>query len=438
MKEIKTHALLLLIGILLSVGSLHAQTFAPPAGKEIYIPMDLRNNDFTKEESQWSYARMAYTDDVVVFWERPFGRDLSKAPDLNGQNMKVDISNLIERVQTFYDYYKNELGFVKQGSKADRYRMMVMLNYTLEGTAYGGDYDGQIGALWISPNRVQDKKLNCIAHELGHSFQSQIICDGEGDAWGGGGIFEMTSQWMLWQVNPEWTTDENYHWRGFIEQHYQRFLSGDNIYHSPFVLEYWAMKRGRQVIADLFRKGKKSEDPASTYMRTFNLSLDEMSDELMDCYSRLISFDFPRVKDTHQQFTGQLTTRMKPVKKENRQLIFQPEDGLVPETWGFNVINLSALDGIKRADIRLEGTNLDANATYKWRWVLIKNGEVQYGPILTGARMKMRLPSFTEGQCYLVVLGCPKRHYSAYTANPYSQSESVKEAKYPYLLLVEK
>ncbi len=45
--------------------------------------------------------------------------------------------------------------------------MMVMINYSLEGTAYGGDYDGQIGALWITPNRVQDEKLNCIAHELG-------------------------------------------------------------------------------------------------------------------------------------------------------------------------------------------------------------------------------------------------------------------------------
>ena len=67
--------------------------------------------------------------------------------------------------------------------------MMVMINYSLEGTAYGGDYDGEIGALWIAPNRVQDEKLNCIAHELGHSFQSQITCDGQGEAWGGCGFF---------------------------------------------------------------------------------------------------------------------------------------------------------------------------------------------------------------------------------------------------------
>ena len=88
------------------------------------------------------------------------------------------------KLESFYTYFYHTLQFAKQGSKCDKYRMMVMINYSLEGTAYGGDYDGQIGALWITPNRVQDEKLNCIAHELGHSFQSQITCDGQGEAWG--------------------------------------------------------------------------------------------------------------------------------------------------------------------------------------------------------------------------------------------------------------
>ena len=107
-----------------------------PQGKEVYIPQDLRDNDFTKAASKWSFARCAYTDDVIVFWEKPFGPDLSKAPDLEGHNMKVDLMNLMGRIQTFYDYYKNDLKFIKPGSNADKYRMMVMLNYSLEGTAY--------------------------------------------------------------------------------------------------------------------------------------------------------------------------------------------------------------------------------------------------------------------------------------------------------------
>jgi hypothetical protein len=142
--------------------------YAIPSGKEIYIPEELRDNDFTDRESTWSYYRMACTPNVVCFWEKGFGDDLSKAPDLDGLPMTVDLDNLLARVEYFYNVYRDMMGFLLPGSKAERYRMMVMLKYSLEGTAYGGCYDDVIGALWITPNRVQDKTLNCIAHEIGH------------------------------------------------------------------------------------------------------------------------------------------------------------------------------------------------------------------------------------------------------------------------------
>lgn len=77
-----------------------------------------------------------------------------------------------------------------------------MIQYSLEGTAYGGDYDQVISAFWATPNRLQDKRLNAVAHELGHSFQLQSIADGEGVAWGGNGFFEMGAQWMLCRSTP--------------------------------------------------------------------------------------------------------------------------------------------------------------------------------------------------------------------------------------------
>lgn len=49
----------------------------------------------------------------------------------------------------------------------------------------------------------------------------------------------MTSQWMLWQVNPEWITDEKYHWDAFMKLTHKAYLHLENIYHSPYVLEYW-------------------------------------------------------------------------------------------------------------------------------------------------------------------------------------------------------
>lgn len=429
---------LVLSSLLFAYDGVNAQevTYLPPRGKEIYIPKDLQEFDFGKADSKWSYARMAYTNDVAVFWEKPFGDDLNKAPDLDGKNMKVDINNLLFQLQKFYSYYKNDLKFIKPGSNADKYRMMVMLNYSLEGTAYGGDYDGKIGALWIAPNRVQDKKLNCIAHELGHSFQSQIGCDGEGESWGGGGIFEMASQWMLWQVNPQWTTDENYHWKGFIENHNLRFLAMENIYHSPYVLEYWATRRGKTVIGDLFRAGKKGEDPASTYMRMFNLSLDEMNNEMLDCYSRLIAFDFPRVKDTHKKFIGDLVTEMSKTEK-GKTTIMKPKDKMIPQTWGFNVVQLSLPEDAKSFKLDFSGLNNDENATYKTRLVFVtENGNASYSDIQSGAQAKYSV-NVGEGDYFLVVVGCPKNEYKPFTFNPYEGGgEKEKEVEYPYQVVL--
>lgn len=424
-----------LVGMLSPFNRLHAQQLKAPDGKLIYIPKDLRDNDFANPDSKWSFARMAYTDDVIVFWEKPFGPDLSQAPDLEGKNMKVDIQNLLTRLQTFYDFFKNNLRFIKPGSKADKYRMMVMLNYSLEGTAYGGDYDSEIGALWIAPNRVQDKKLNCIAHELGHSFQTQIGCDGEGKSWGGGGIFEMTSQWMLWQVNPEWTTDENYHWRGFIDHHNLRFLAGENIYHSPFVLEYWSMKRGQTVMGDLFRGGKRGEDPAMTYMRLFGLTLDQMNNEMLDCYSRLITFDFPRVKESHTKFAGELVTPMSEPQKKGKSIVIRPKDEMIPETWGFNVIDLRTLVNQKKAVIQFEGLNPDSNVTYMARLVTVKNGEATYGPALSGNKFTLNVRSLQGGTPYLVVVGCPKTNYNPNRFERHGDNAN-PETKFPYQLKI--
>ncbi len=389
--------------------------YQAPKGKEVYIPSDLKDNDFSSSDSKWSFARCAYTDDIIVFWEKPFGNDLSQAPDLEGHNMKVDLKNLLGRLQSFYNYFKNELKFIKPGSNADRYRMMVMLNYSLEGTAYGGDYDGVIGALWIAPNRVQDQRLNCIAHELGHSFQSMIACDKQGDSWGGGGIFEMCSQWMLFNVNPEWPTDENYHWKAFIDHANLRFLHGENIYHSPYLLEYWSMKHGMTVIGDLFRQGKRGEDPASTYMRLFNVSNEEFAKEAVDCYSRLLTFDFPGKHEANKKYAGEFVN--------NKPL----------EVFGANAIRLNTV-GKKTIKIKFEGGN--KNDGYAYRLVAV-NGDTKptYSDIMTKQKgtIKLALPADTQA-VYFVVTGYPLGAYEPYTFNPYSTETPKEEHTYTYKL----
>lgn len=378
--------------------------------KNIYIPRDLEGMDLTDPSSKWSFKRMASTENVVLFWAPGFGDNIGAAPDLEGQNMKVDMSNLLSRLESFYHYFYDDLAFVKPGTKADKYKMMVMLDYSLEGTAYGGDYDGEIGALWIAPNRVQDAKLNCIAHELGHSFQSQIACDGEGESWGGHGIFEMASQWMLWRVNPDWPTDENYHLNAFRENTNKAFLHIENIYRSPYILEYWAEKHGDQVIADLFRAGKRGEDPVMTYKQMFGLGQEQFNDEMFDAVRKLVNWDLDYAKENMRQYANLWFTPIDTLKNGR----MQPKASFVPEDYGFNFIKLQVPE--KGGKLTVEFKGLERSSRAGWRYGLVAvdgDGNSEYTPMQSKCTGKLSYQTPNDRQIehlWLVVMGAPAEH----------------------------
>lgn len=52
--------------------------------------------------------------------------------------------------------------------------MMVMLQYSLDGTAYGGAYDNTIGAFWAAPNRLKDP--NSILLPMSWGIASSCNC----------------------------------------------------------------------------------------------------------------------------------------------------------------------------------------------------------------------------------------------------------------------
>ncbi len=408
-------------------------------GKAIYIPNDLWGMDLNDPKSKWSFHRMVSTPDVALFWAPEFGDNIATAPDLDGNNMKVDLANLMGKLQTFYNFFYNDLAFVKEGTKADKYKMMVMLDYSLEGTAYGGDYDGQIGALWIAPNRVQDVPLNCIAHELGHSFQLQISCDGEGDGWGGAGFYEMASQWMLWQVNPDWQTDENFHLNAFRDLTHKAFLHIDNIYHSPYVLELWGEKHGRPFIAELFRQGKVGEDPVMTYMRLTGMGQKEFNDEMWHNYARLINWDIDRVRDNARQYANQWHTKL--VDAGGGWQRVAPEN--CPENYGFNAIALPVPEkgGKVSVDFRGEAGRKGYFTFNKdkagWRYGIVavdSEGNSHYGEMMSASKGKVSYTAPADKEIehlWLVVSGAPTEHWRNIDGE-----ENPGDAQWPYSIKV--
>ncbi len=370
---------------------LHAQ-------KKIYIPEDLRKMDLQADLSQWSFKRSMETDDLILMWERGFGNDTANPPMLEGKPMGFNLQNLRDRVQSFYTFFRDTLAFSKPGSKCDRYKMMVMVNYSLDGTAYGGTYYNFIGALWVAPNRIQDNKMNCMAHELGHSFQLQIPADSVGDAWGGSGFFEMTSQWMLWQVNPDWITDENYHFEAFKSLTHKAFLHLDNIYHSPYVIQWWSDLHGRKSIAELYRQGRIGEDPVMTYKRMNGLSQQAFCDEMFRGYQHLVNFDFKHARKETRKYACTFSTELTCADGW-----YSPNH--CPEEYGFNAILLDDMVNLKAPGfgLQIRGENL----RYGFVGITTEDEEI-YGDI--------NAADFTVPQgktlkhLYLIVMGAPALH----------------------------
>ena len=389
---------LLLAGALVSL-SLQAQN------KKIYIPEDLRKMDLQADTSQWSLKRSIETDDLILMWERGFGHDTSNPPMLEGKPMSFNLENLKNRVQGFYHFFRDTLAFSLPGSKCDQYKMMVMVMYSLDGTAYGGTYDNFIGALWVAPNRIQDEKMNCMAHELGHSFQLQIPADSVGDAWGGSGFFEMTSQWMLWQVNPNWITDENYHFEAFKQLTHKAYLHLDNIYHSPYVIQWWSDLHGRKSIAELYRQGRIGEDPVMTYKRMYGLSQDAFNREMLRGYQHLVNFDFKHARKETRQYACTFNTEVQGTGERSMKVGsgYRPKN--FPEEYGFNAILLDSLVDIQKpVEVAVRGvSNMHALTA------VTTDGESIYSDI---DAEHFEVPKGkTLKHLYLIVMGAPTEHY---------------------------
>jgi hypothetical protein len=414
------------------------------AQKQTYIPKDLQGMNLQSDTSQWCYSRSYATNDLVVFWEKGFGPDLAKAPDLQGHNMKVDLNNLVTQLTRFYHYYTDTLKFVLPGSNAEKYRMMVMLNYSLDGTAYGGDYDGVIGALWVAPNRIQDKKMNCMAHELGHSFQSQIKDDGRGEAWGGGGVYEMTSQWMLWHVNPEWMHDEQYHWEAFMKLTHKAFLHGENIYHSPYVLEWWSTLHGLTFMGDMFRQGKSGEDVVETYKRLTNETQTQFCDEMFDGYRHLITYDMPRIREVAKPYANRFSCKLDTLKGGWMRI----DSTRCPENYGFNAIALPVPKAGKTCKVTFKGlagapgynaVNTD-KAGWRYGFVGVKaDGSPIYGQASSAAdgSISFKAPKGEMlSHLWLVVMGAPTEHWPNPQGGWGGDSKADPDAQWPYQIKV--
>ena len=241
---------------------------------------------------------------------------------------------------------------------------------------------------------------------------------------------------MLWQVNPDWQTDERYHWEAFTKLTHKAYLHLENIYHSPYILEYWGMKRGRPIIAELFRQGKRGEDPVMTYKRMTGLSQEAFCDEMFDACRHLINWDFDRVWKNTRPYANQYTCKLTAQSDGWYQVAAEN----CPENYGFNAIPLRVPEPGTKVELLFEGLNGKQSgyvsvhpekAGWRYGFVAVKaDGKSIYGEMSADKKGKLtfKVPE-NEKLVYLwlVVMGAPEEHWM----NP-SPESGEKDAQWPY------
>jgi hypothetical protein len=393
-------------------------TGAKPA-KEVLLPAHIERvpdgNDFNNPDSEYCYKHSKASDNFVLFWDKEYGDDPMANPVAN---RRFNVDEILKEADRFYNFYIDNLKWVdRDKSYATKYKFLFIVIGGSGGTAFGGSVDNKIGAFWTPATRINKGPYGVVAHELGHSFQALGRADGGGSFTGGGQIAEMTSQYMLWQVYPEWMNFENYHLTAFMKATNLAFMHEDNQYHSPYVLEYWSNKHGQDFIGKLWHDAQRGEDPIMTYKRITNISQEQFNDEMFDACRRFVTWDMPRIEKVAARYDDQHTTTINHATDDWLQIATDK----CPQNYGYNAIKLVVPAADTKVSLDFKGiagaegfsqTQLDKAG---WRYGFLAHKE-------DGSRLYSDTFSKSEGTAdftvpantkylWLVVMGAPTEHW---------------------------
>jgi hypothetical protein len=390
------------------------------AVKELYIPDDVRNEPGgLSDTSEYSLSRMRQTPNIALFWSRKFGSDPMTNPNLM---LRFDVDYILREGERIYTFYVDKLKFVKKGqSVSDKYKLLIFIVDSKDATAYGGGMDDKIGAFWAPPVRMRTAPFGALAHEMGHSFQYMLSLDrrAENRQRGGGApsLAEMTSQYMLWQVYPEWLTFENYHLNDYMKQTHLAFMHPSNMYHAPHVLEFWANKRGVDIVSRIWQESQAGEDPVVTYKRLTGLDQVAFNDEMFDGVRRFLTWDLKRIEKVARPYANQHFTKLDEVGDG----WFRIAKNKCPQNYGYNGIRLTVPASGTKIGLEFkglagaEGFNSVQLEKAGWRYgflAVTSKGKRVYGKVGSEAngRLEFAVPKDTK-YLWLVVMGAPTDYW---------------------------
>ena len=263
---------------------------AAHAQKQLYIPNEWKGTNLYRESDPnnqytWSKSRSKESENFIVYWDKDYGK---KAPNELSSNdfYYVDIDDLLQKAEWFYELNVTKLGFGGEGSKLAKYKSMILINHTTEWMAYGSGYDFNCPALWINPATCKPVG-HTIAHEIGHSFQYMGYSDlgghaGFHDAIGkGSGWWEQTAQWQAAQAYPDLKWGES--WTVYGAPYFPRYanyaMTHEWMRYQSYWWHYYLVEKfnDRSFIGKLWRhQMSKASDPNEVLMDMQGLSVEEL------------------------------------------------------------------------------------------------------------------------------------------------------------------
>lgn len=344
------------------------------AQKQMYVPQEWRNRTDTliwKESDPdnrytWSKSRSKESDNVIVLWDKGYGNTIpTNAPSA----YRVDIDDLLKKAEAFFDLEINQLGFVDpENSNLNKYKVMILLNHDTGWICYGGGYDYQVSALWLSPSTCKPVG-HSVAHEIGHSFHYMCYSEasnhgadrscqtGFHGAVGNGSVtWEQTAQWQANQSYPELMYDQSIN--VFRNSHNYAFTHEWHRYQS-----YWFFYYLCELYDDIKTVANVWNYPETT-VKDFNqvlmdykqLSVRDLYKLYFDQACRLVTWDLDVCKPYRNNYIGDFTYRCA-LTADGR---YQVALASCPQGTGFNVIPLQVPEA--GTDITTHLTGLRPNA----------------------------------------------------------------------------
>ena len=326
--------------------------------------------DMMNSSSKWSFCRSKQSEHFIVFWDIKYGEyglygdrmgvENTSPSTCKTASMRVDIDDLLEKAEQFFDTNVNKLKMAELGvgkSYLDDYKMEIYIIWQSEWLATGSGYDNVIGALWVNPATCKPVG-STIAHEIGHSFQYQTYCDkvyqGEPDnlqygfrygfgpkGEGGCAYWEQCAQWQSFQDYPQ---QQFGHDLNVFKTQYNRHYHHEWMRYASYWLQsYWVEKRGVEAYGEIWRQSVLPEDAIKTYTKLYNDGdWSKTADELYDYAARMATFDIDGVRE----YAGSNVTanHFKTTLFKQADGYYQVSYGSCPSTAGFNIVPLNLPD----------------------------------------------------------------------------------------------